>query len=122
MATPWNFGPRMTFLNTKLWGRNYLWARGPDIFWGNKTRKMLLTAVMLNMLNHVESSSKKTPLSAVMLNMLNMLNVLGTIWNLLGEILKEHPKVVVSNDCFHVQRPSEEEMLLSTIIFNMFRA
>ena len=36
---------------------------------------MLLSAVMLNMLNHVVCSAQKTLLSAEMLNMLNMLNV-----------------------------------------------
>ena len=43
-------------------------------------QKVLLSAVMLNVLNHVESPSPQDMLlSAVMLNMLNMLNVLGTM-------------------------------------------
>ena len=44
-------------------------------------KKVLLSAVMLNMLNHVESPPPKMVLSAVMLN---MLNVLGTIRTFFG--------------------------------------
>ena len=56
-------------------------------------QKMFLSAVMLNMLSHVESPPPlNVLLSDVMLNMLNMLNVLGTMRALLGGRGGQTPK------------------------------
>ena len=54
-------------------------------------KNVLLSAEMLNMLDHVECLFQKMLLSAEMLNMLNLLNYFGSIWSLLAF---HRPKII----------------------------
>ena len=80
-------------------------------------KNVLLSAEMLNMLDHVECLfPKKMLLSAEMLNMLNMLNYFGSIWSLLAF---HRPKII--QHIQHIQLFSRKKHIFSKIGSNMIQ-